>query len=109
MATIIAKELGINEAICFDISNACSGMITSLMIADSMIKSGEIETALIVSGKISLHLLMKLNQIICVRSKAIASMTVGDGSAAYLIGRSGPPTKLFSVSHLLLLNTINCA
>ena len=51
MATIIAKELGINEAICFDISNACSGMITSLMIADSMIKSGEIETALIVSGE----------------------------------------------------------
>ena len=95
MATIIAKELGINEAICFDISNACSGMITSLMIADSMIKSGEIETALVVSGENITSLIdeAKSNNL-WLKSKAIASMTVGDGSAAYLIGRSEAPNQV---------------
>ena len=95
MATIIAKELGIEEAICFDISNACSGMMTSLMIADSMIKSGEISTALIVSGENITSLIdeAKSNNL-WLKSKAIASMTVGDGSAAYLLGKSETPNQV---------------
>ena len=76
-------------------SNACSGMLTSIMLADSMIKSGEIKYALIVSGENVTSLIdeAKSNNL-WLKSQAIASLTVGDGSAAYLIGRTEVPNQL---------------
>ena len=40
-ATLIANELGASNAQTFDVSNACASMMTSLMIAESRIKSGK--------------------------------------------------------------------
>ena len=48
-ASLIADNLKINNAQCFDVSNACASMVTSLMIAESRIKSGQANYALIVS------------------------------------------------------------
>ena len=95
LASIVSKRIGADNAICFDVANACSGMMTSLMIADSMIKSGEIETALIVSGEYITSLVdeAKSNNL-WIKSKAIASLTVGDGAAAYLIGSTDEPDKV---------------
>ena len=95
LATLVARRLGIENATCFDMSNACSGMLTSIMLADTMIKSGEIEYALIVSGENVTSLIdeAKSNNL-WLRSQAIASLTVGDGSAAYLIGRSDKPNQI---------------
>ena len=65
------------------------------MLADSMIKSGEIKYALIVSGENVTSLIdeAKSNNL-WLKSQAIASLTVGDGSAAYLIGRTEVPNQL---------------
>ena len=95
LASLIARRLGIENATCFDMSNACSGMLTSIMLADSMIKSGEIKYALIVSGENVTSLIdeAKSNNL-WLKSQAIASLTVGDGSAAYLIGRTEVPNQL---------------
>ncbi len=50
VAATLQKSLGINVTVCpaFDINVACSGFIYALSIADQYIKSGAIESALIV-------------------------------------------------------------
>jgi len=110
LASLIARRLGIENATCFDMSNACSGMLTSMMLADSMIKSGEIQNALIVSGENVTSLIdeAKSNNL-WLRSQAIASLTVGDGSAAYLLGRSEEPNQvMFSEPFTLAQYTNLC-
>ena len=95
LANLIAEKLGIEGAECFDVSNACSGMVTSLMIADSMIKTGQINYALIVAGE---HITALVDEArtnnLWFKSKALASLTLGDGSGAYLIGKSELPNQL---------------
>ena len=95
LANLIAEKLGIEGAECFDLSNACSGMVTSLMIADSMIKTGQINYALIVAGE---HITALVDEArtnnLWFKSKALASLTLGDGSGAYLIGKSELPNQL---------------
>ena len=88
-ATSIAEHLGIYGAQTFDVANACSSMMTSLMIAEAKIKAGKIRHALIVSGE---HITSLIDEAksknLWLHSKAIASMTVGDGAAAYVVGPS---------------------
>ena len=88
-ATLIANNLGINNAQTFDVSNACASMMTSLMIAESRIRSGQAEYALIVSGE---HITPIIDEAkrrnLYLHPRAIASLTVGDGAAAYILGPS---------------------
>tara|TARA_X000001036_G_scaffold53651_1_gene43146 strand:+ start:781 stop:1824 length:1044 start_codon:yes stop_codon:yes gene_type:complete len=88
-ATLIANKLGINNAQTFDVSNACASMMTSLMIAESRIRSGQAEYALIVSGE---HITPIIDEAkrrnLYLHPRAIASLTVGDGAAAYILGPS---------------------
>jgi len=88
-ATLIANELGAKNAQTFDVSNACASMMTSLMIAESRIKSGKADYALVVSGEYItpiIHEAKRRNLYLFPR--ALASLTVGDGAAAYILGPS---------------------
>ena len=86
-ASLIADKLEINNAQCFDVSNACASMVTSLMIAESRIRSGQANYALIVSGE---HITPIIDEAkrrnLYLHPRAIASLTVGDGAAAYILG-----------------------
>ncbi len=50
-SSFIAKNIGIPKVRSFDIVDACMGWCTALQVCQSMIKSGEIETALIISSE----------------------------------------------------------
>ena len=86
-ATLIANELQISGAQTFDVSNACAGMLTGLMIAESRIKSGQSKYALVVSGEYVTPIIDEAKRRnLYLHPRAIASLTVGDGSAAYILG-----------------------
>ena len=88
-ATSIANELGAKNAQTFDVSNACASMMTSLMIAESRIKSGNVDYALIVSGEFITPIIHEAKRRnLYLHPRALASLTVGDGAAAYILGPS---------------------
>lgn len=89
LALMIKRELGADKAICFDVSNACAGMFSGLLILDSMIKSGAVKNGLVVSGE----------QITGIAETAVlevkdsydsqfGSLTVGDSGAAIILDKS---------------------
>ena len=89
LATLVANELGAKNAQTFDVSNACAGMVTALMIAESRIKSGKIEYAMVISGEFITPIIDEAKRRnLYLTPRAIASLTVGDGSAAYILGRT---------------------
>ena len=89
LATLVASELGAKNAQTFDVSNACAGMMTALMIAESRIKSGKIDYAMIISGEFITPIIDEAKRRnLYLNPRALSSLTVGDGSAAYILGPS---------------------
>lgn len=85
LASHIGAALGLN-AQTFDVANACLGMVTGLMIADRRIKAGKIRHALVVSGEFLTGALYEaLSKNLLFNPKSIASLTIGDAGAAYVI------------------------
>ncbi len=50
-SSLVQEKLGAAGAVCFDISAACSGFIVALDIADSMLKTGSYEYALVIGSE----------------------------------------------------------
>jgi len=94
-ATVVADKLKLkNGAQCFDLSNACLGAIQATCLAASLIESGQIKNALIVTGENAGPLvestlqLLKTNSQIDRRElkKYFANLTLGSGATAlYLV------------------------
>ncbi|MDH4466668.1 MAG: 3-oxoacyl-ACP synthase III [Bacteriovoracaceae bacterium] len=80
----------------FDLSNACLGFMSATELAAQLIESGQIRYALICSGENSLplldHTLKGLKNIDQISrqdlKKSFASLTIGSGAAAWLLGPS---------------------
>jgi len=88
-ALMLKESLGARAAIHFDVSNACAGMLTGVMVLDRMIKAGVVRNGLVVSGE----------QITAITDTAVreieepydpqfGSMTVGDSAAAVILDES---------------------
>jgi len=52
LSCLVQKELGIDNAFCFDVNAACSGFCYALDIAESYIKAGKAKNILIVSSEV---------------------------------------------------------
>src|SRR4249919_1112854 len=50
-ATKVQALLGINDCIAFDVHAVCTGFLYALTVADSMIRSGSAETALVIGSE----------------------------------------------------------
>ena len=88
LASHISTALEI-DAQNFDVANACSGMVTGLLIADRKIKSGKVRNALVVSGEYLTGALYEaLDKNLFFNPKALASLTIGDAGGAYVISES---------------------
>lgn len=93
-AHTIANELGINSAHSFDVSNACFGFFEGVMIADSYIKSGMCENALVCTGEIGSHVLKqitkRLKEGVSIEQfqKQIGALSVGDAGGAVVMSKS---------------------
>ena len=96
--------IGAKNAYCFDVSNACHGMMNGLDYANDKIQLGKIETALICTGEKSSDLLYdvmnKLVQPGVTRSdfdKWVGTLTVGDAGGAFIVSRGKDDTGLKSM------------
>lgn len=84
-----------SSAINFDVANACLGFVSGMNLAANMIESGQIHYAIIVNGEdadeIQVRTINRLLEQGSDRSgfmREFASLTLGSGAAAAVLGRS---------------------
>lgn len=89
-ALILRNELGAHNAIHFDVSNACAGMMTGVLVLDRMIRAGMVRRGLVVSGEsitpISDTAVREMSEKY---DPQFASLTVGDAGAAVILDAEG--------------------
>ncbi|HKP44895.1 3-oxoacyl-ACP synthase III family protein [Mycobacterium sp.] len=91
MSSFVARAIGATQAMTFDLSNACAGMLTGVTVANNWIRQGTIERALVVSGEYISQLGQNAaRHIRNIMSKELASLTLGDAGAALCLERAGP-------------------
>jgi 3-oxoacyl-[acyl-carrier-protein] synthase-3 len=89
MSRAVAATIGAGEAMTFDLSNACAGMLSGVTVANNWIRQGTIERALVVSGEYISQLGQNAaRHIRTIMSKELASLTLGDAGAALLPERA---------------------
>ncbi|MCE7743685.1 MAG: 3-oxoacyl-ACP synthase [Candidatus Heimdallarchaeota archaeon] len=85
----LKKELNVNKAMNFDITNACAGMMTGAFVLDNMIKAGVLEKGMVVSGEcitpVCETALLEIGDGI---DPQFASLTVGDAGAAFIMDKT---------------------
>ncbi|MDQ6737515.1 MAG: ketoacyl-ACP synthase III [Gemmatimonadota bacterium] len=89
-AVDLQAELGATRAAAFDLSAACSGWLYGLAIAEGMIASGAIDTALVVGAE-------KMSAIVDWKDRSTCVL-FGDGAGAVILQRntSGEKTGILS-------------
>lgn len=89
LSLFVKEAIGAGGALNFDISNACAGMTTGVFLLDNMIRRGEIERGMVVSGErisdLGTNAARKMRSIL---SRQLASLTVGDAGAAVIVERA---------------------
>ncbi len=89
MSLCLKNELGATRALHFDLTNACAGMHTGVLVLDDLIKAGVVKNGLVVSGEAIAHLAeTAVQEIKDPVDEQFASLTVGDSGAAVLMDRS---------------------
>jgi 3-oxoacyl-[acyl-carrier-protein] synthase-3 len=99
-AHVIHHHLKLNpQCLSFDISNACVGFLSAMLLAGQMIEAGQIRKALIVAGENAAPLLEKtINTLLKERDEeayraSLASLTLGSGAVAMLLSHKKESLK----------------
>ena len=77
-ATKVQAALGINDCVAFDVAAVCSGFLYAVSVADSMIRSGAANTALVIGAETFSRILDWEDRTTCV--------LFGDGAGAVVLG-----------------------
>jgi len=89
MSSAVARAIGATNAMTFDVSNACAGMLTGVTILNNWIRQGVVQRGLVVSGEYISQLGHNAaRHIRNIMSKELASLTLGDAGAALLLERA---------------------
>ncbi|WP_156685540.1 3-oxoacyl-ACP synthase III family protein [Mycobacterium sp. Marseille-P9652] len=89
MSSAIARGIGADNAMTFDVSNACAGMLTGVNILNNWIRQGAVERGLVVSGEYISQLSDNAaRHIRNIMSKELACLTLGDAGAALVLERA---------------------
>ena len=89
MSSTVARAIGADKAITFDVSNACAGMLTGVTILNNWIRRGAVERGLVVSGEYISQLGQNAaRHVHNILSKELACLTLGDAGAALLLERA---------------------
>ncbi|UCF38791.1 MAG: amino acid adenylation domain-containing protein [Acidobacteriota bacterium] len=84
----LKAAMGFDRAVAFDITNACAGMFTGILLADTLIRQGVVNRALLVSGEYITHLTQTAQlEIQAFLDSRLACLTLGDAGAAVLLER----------------------
>ena len=85
----LKEALGAHDAINFDLSNACAGMMTGVFILNDFIRRGVFRCGMVVSGEYISQLgVNAARQVRSIVSRQLASLTLGDAGAAVIVERS---------------------
>lgn len=87
-ASLIQSEIGADNAGAFDLSAACSGFVYGLQMAAQSIRSGAIDTALVIGAETMSRVLDWSDRGTCI--------LFGDGAGAVLLQRSEQPGGVLS-------------
>ena len=96
-ATVVHNQLGLSEnAMVFDISNACLGVLTGIINVANMIELGQIKAGMLVAGENSRPLVESTIKTM-LQDKTLtrqtvkpyfASLTIGSGAVAFILSSS---------------------
>lgn len=86
----LRNAIGATEALHFDLSNACAGMITGVLLLDRMIRTGVVRRGLVVSGEqITPIAETATREISQPYDPQFAALTVGDAAVAVVVDDQG--------------------
>lgn len=89
LSLLVKDAIGAAGAVSFDLSNACAGMMTGVLVLHDFIRRGVIRTGMAVSGEyISSLGANAALQVRSIFSKQLASLTLGDAGAAVIVERA---------------------
>lgn len=89
LSLFVKQAIGATQAVNFDLSNACAGMLTGVFLLQDLVARGEISCGMVVSGEYISHLSWNAaRQIRSLFSKQLASLTLGDAGAAVIVERA---------------------
>jgi amino acid adenylation domain-containing protein len=93
-AARLRDQCGLDNAVCFDINNACAGMFTGVTVADAYLQAGMARSAVVVSGEYISHLTdTAQHEITGEMDPRLACLTLGDAGAAVVLER-GPNDRV---------------
>ncbi|MCA9540973.1 MAG: hypothetical protein KC620_18865 [Myxococcales bacterium] len=82
----VKRAIGAEQAMHFDVSNACAGMMTGVYLLDNLIKAGVARRGMVVSGeRITPIVDTAAAEVRDARDPQFGSLTVGDSGAAVII------------------------
>ncbi|MFI1912492.1 3-oxoacyl-ACP synthase III family protein [Nocardia sp. NPDC020380] len=86
----LRNAIGASKALHFDLSNACAGMITGVLLLDRMIRTGVVRRGLVVSGEqITPIAETATREISQPYDPQFAALTVGDAAVAVVVDDQG--------------------
>jgi 3-oxoacyl-[acyl-carrier-protein] synthase-3 len=86
MSLAVARAIGATGAATFDISNACAGTLTGVLIANNWVRHGIAHRVLVVSGEFISQLgTNAARHVHSILSRELASLTLGDAGGAVLV------------------------
>ncbi|QLY27589.1 3-oxoacyl-ACP synthase III family protein [Nocardia huaxiensis] len=89
-ALTLRNAIGADKALHFDLSNACAGMITGVLVLDRLIKAGVVRRGLVVSGEqITPIAETATREISQPYDPQFAALTVGDAAVAVIVDDKG--------------------
>lgn len=85
-AAMLRGAIGATRSRAFDLSNACAGMVTGIMVLDRMIRSGKVRNGLVVSGEQITPIAETAAREMTERyDPQFAALTVGDAAVAVVL------------------------
>lgn len=89
-AMMLGNAIGATSARHFDVSNACAGMVTGVMVLERMIRAGIVRNGLVVSGEqITPAAETAVREISKPYDPQFAALTVGDAAVAVVLDGHG--------------------
>ncbi|QIS18880.1 3-oxoacyl-ACP synthase [Nocardia terpenica] len=89
-ALMLRNAIGATSALHFDVSNACAGMLTGVLVLDRMIRAGVVRNGLVVSGEqITPIAETAAREISQPYDPQFAALTVGDAAVAVVVDDRG--------------------
>ena len=89
-AAVLRRHFGLHGAFAFDLSNACAGVFTAIMVVDELIRRGDVRRALVVSGEYITHLTATAQrELHGLHDERLACLTLGDAGVCLLLEEGG--------------------